>query len=474
MRSFIGRKREIQALTEPNWRERAVIVALYGRRRVGKTALVEHAYRDRTLWKFEGLENGNTRTQLALFCKDLGRYMRSDVPHTIRNWDDAFRCLEQALAGYEQEEKQPIVVFFDEFQWLSEMKPRLVSLFKYHWDNYFSRHVNATFVICGSISSFIVKKVIQSRALYGRVDLELNLHALSLSECRSLLDRTVPLSQCLDTYMVFGGIPQYLIELNPRMSLIQNLNEYAFKPSGYFFKEFDRLFISHFASHPLYEAILMAVAAGPLSPGDIARKCGVETGGGLSRKLNDLVLAGFLCKCTPVDKRRATRLVRYKVDDEYLHFYFTFIASRSPDIVAGNVEFAQIAHDRQLRQWQGYAFERLCRKHSHQIASHLRFSGINYRCGEWFKRTTSRESGAQVDLLFVRADKVLTICEMKYVDRLSLQPLRDSLARKKAALRQEYSSYAMETVLVLGKDAPGCERAARDFDHVLLAEDVFF
>jgi len=474
MRTFVGREQEIDVLTEPNWRQRAMLVALYGRRRVGKTALVEHAYRDRTLWKFEGLENSNTKTQLSLFAKELARYTPAASTFTIRSWDDALRSLDMALRECTKTHDQPVTVFFDEFQWMCEMKPRLVALFKYHWDNYLCHHRNVTFVLCGSISSFIVKKVIQSRALYGRVDVEMHLQPLSLSDSRRFFPETAPLSQCIETYMVFGGIPQYLNELNPKLSLIQNLNEYAFKPSGYFFKEFERLFISHFASHPLYETILRNVGSGSLSPNDIASKCGMESGGGLNRLLSDLVLAGFLRKCTPVDKNPSTRLVRYKLDDEYLHFYFTFIAQRSPEIVAGNVGFARITHGREFRQWQGYAFERLCRKHAQEIATHLRFSGINYRSGEWFRRSRPEAPGAQVDLMFLRADKVLTVCEMKHVDRLSLRPLRTSLETKRFALREAFPGYAVESVLVLGKESAGREEAARIFDHVLSAEELFF
>jgi len=469
---FVGREEETRVLTEPNWRSRALLVVVYGRRRVGKTALVGHAYRDRALWKFEGLENGDTRTQLALFTKDLCRYTgQSEL--RVNDWDSAFRALDRALASYATRHDRSIVVFLDEFQWLCEMKPKLVSLFKYHWDNYLSRHTTATFVLCGSVSSFIVKKVVRSRALYGRIDIELALGPLPLSEARQLLPDSMSAGECLEVNMVFGGIPQYLSELNPRLSLVQNLNEYAFKPSGYFFQEFGRLFISHFASHPGYERILRAVAGGAATPRQIAARCGLSSGGGLSELLGELVLAGFLRKCIPINKKPTSRLVRYRIDDEFLHFHFSFIGPRTADIAAGNVEYAQITDSRVLSQWQGYAFERLCRKHAVVLARHLGFSGINYRFGKWFRRDSDR-TGAQVDLLFVRADRVLTVCEMKYVNRLKPAAIGAAIVRKTAALRDAFPGYGIHRVLVLGSDVPGRESAARHFDRVLLAEEVFF
>lgn len=473
MSIFVGREQEITALTEANWRDRAVLAAVYGRRRVGKTALVEHAFRDRTVWKFEGLEDASRKTQIALFSKELSRYSQSEPKPAAHSWDDAFRQLNEALSAYCADSTRPIVVFLDEFQWMCEMRPALVSLFKYHWDNYLSRHPRAMFVICGSISSFIVRKVIQSKALYGRVDIELQLQPLSIRESQALMRENATTQECLETHMVLGGIPQYLKELNPALSLMQNLNEYAFKSSGYFFREFDRLFVSHFASHPSYEKILREVATAPMPPNEVARRCNIEPGGGLSRRLEDLVMAGFLSKVRPVDKPDSTRLIRYRLSDEYLHFYFAFIATRSADIASGNVAFTRLAPDPRYRQWQGYAFERLCRKHAHLLAEHLRFSGINYRAGEWFKRSAKGKPGAQVDLVYIRADKVLTVCEMKYVDRIALKPLCESVSLRVEALRQAFPNYGIETVLVLGKACRGQREATGGFDHVLLAEDVF-
>jgi len=471
---FIGRADELMALTERNWRKKAVLAVVYGRRRIGKTALVEHAFRDKCLWKFEGLENGTTKTQLSLFSKELGKYTGKDFSSGIDNWDDAFKCLDQAIdSGKRESGRRQIVIFFDEFQWMCEMKTKLIALFKYHWDNHLSRHENAVFVLCGSISSFIVRKVIQSRALYGRVDIELCVPPLSIREAKLLMPGSMTPAQCLETYMTFGGIPQYLIELNPKLSLVQNINEYGFKPTGYFFKEFDRLFISHFASNPIYEKILHAVVSGFKSPSGIANSCSVGAGGSLGEKINDLVLAGFLSKRTPVDKDTNSRLIQYELADEYLHFYFSFIAPHSSDIVSGNAIYPQVADSRSLQQWRGYSFERLCMKNAVAIATRLRFAGIRYRSGPWFKRAQDSRGGAQIDLLFVRADKVLTMCEMKYAEKLSAKSLQSSLDSKKSVLAKAFPSYAIETVLLTGKTAVGLESAGKVFDHCLTAEDIF-
>ena len=410
---FYGRNSELAALREENWRNKSMLVAVYGRRRVGKTALIENAYQDDLLWKFDGIENVNTRTQIQYFLKQMSHYNAPEIDFHAVDWDDVFTLLNDQIVSVEKRISKKLVIFFDEFQWMCEMKGKLVSIFKYHWDNYLSKHPKCTFVLCGSVSSFIVKKVIQSNSLYGRIDLEINLQPLSISESRSFFTNTIAEKNALETYMVFGGIPQYLLELNPKMSLTQNLNEYAFKSTGFFFHEFNRLFISHFASHLIYEKILKTLSNGKYFLSELATKCKVSSGGNFSDRMRDLELAGFIKKQIPVDKANESRLIKYSMNDPFLHFYFKFIAPNSSKIVSGNCSYNTLLNSRNYNQWQGYAFERLCQNHSKKISEYQRFSAIDYQSGSWFKRADNNQ-GAQVDLVFVRADKVITACEIKY------------------------------------------------------------
>jgi len=452
---------------------RALLAVVYGRRRIGKTALVEQTFRDDTLWKFEGIEAGDRRTQLSFFAKQLSHYVPPGEPLTLLRWEDAFEALGNAITQREKQHSGRLVLFFDEFQWFCEMKPAVVTVFKYYWDNFFSKHPQRVFVLCGSVSSFLVKKVLQSRALYGRVDLEIHLHPLSLRESQQLLRGAPYAAEALDTYLVFGGVPQYLVELNPTLSLQQNLNEYAFRASGFFFREFDRLFISHFAQHPTYEPVLRALSERRLIPAELTAKCQLLAGGTFSARMKELELAGFVRALSPVDKGPNSRLIRYSLDNEYLHFYFRFIAPHSAEIVSGNLSFPQINASRAFDQWRGYAFERLCRKHAKQLADHLRFGGISHRSGAWFQRGMTERAGGQVDLLFVRADSVLTVCEMKYTARLAPRQVVSELEGKVDLLRAAFPGHALERVLVLGKPTPKLDQLRPHFDHVLTADEVF-
>ena len=469
---FYGREQELASLREENWRKKSMLAAVYGRRRVGKTALVEFAYKDDLLWKFEGIENGNTRTQIRYFLKQLSYCVNPNDEKDAADWDEAFTYLNQQIINTKKSILGKLVIFFDEFQWLCEMKGKLVSIFKYHWDNFLSKHPECIFVLCGSVSSFIVKKVIQSKALYGRVDLEINLLPLGVPESASFFKESICDNQVLDVHMVFGGIPQYLLELNPKMSLIQNINEYAFKPTGYFFQEFNRLFISHFSNHTIYEKVLRILAKGKFTLSELSKKCDISSGGNFSEKLRDMELAGFIKRQVSIEKRRNSRIAKYAIDDEFLHFYFKFIAPITHKIISGKFSFQSLFKTRDYQQWQGFAFERLCQKHVANIADYQRFSAIDYIAGPWFKRPLNKP-GAQVDLVFLRSDKVLTACEIKYVDNIKASMVIDAFEKKLSALQNTFPFYSIEKILILGKGGSSNSRLKSYFDHILTADELF-
>ncbi|MEW6744624.1 MAG: ATP-binding protein [Planctomycetota bacterium] len=473
---FYGRAEELKALREANWRDQAQLIVVYGRRRVGKTALVEQAFSQELVWKFDGLEGLSQKQQLAHFqrqlCLHAGR-PHSEAPPT--DWEDAFGRLAAAIQG---QKDRPLVVFFDEFQWMVGMRSAAVSLFKSCWDNVFAKHRNLRFVLCGSISSFMVKRVIRSRALYGRVSTEIELPPLTLRDAYSFFEGERSREEVIETAMCLGCVPQYLKELNPRLSLVQNLNEYAFSPQGYFFGEYQRIFISHFGRNPSYERVLQILADGPQSTARLASSCRTKTGGTFTSILQDLSLAGFVERYVPLNKGEGSRHVRYRMLDEFLHFHARFIQRHEQEIRTGRYSSLQAFHGNAYAQWQGYAFERLCRRHAVLIADHLRFSGVQYKSGSWFHAPAEGESpersGAQVDLLFDRADRMLTLCGVKFAQKLEAERLVKSVEAKCAALRQAYPRHGIQKVLILGRAAAIPKKIEGAFDEILRAVDLFF
>jgi AAA+ ATPase superfamily predicted ATPase len=463
--TFYGRKDEIKILTQENWRDHGELVVVYGRRRIGKTTLIEHAYQNEIIWKFEGLEKASDKQQLLNFISQLelqtGYKPKSN--HPISNWHDAFHALARQIKN------KKVIVFFDEFQWLANMKSYLVSLFKYFWDNHYSRNKNVRFVICGSISSFIVKKVLYSKALYGRIDKEIKLNPLQPSESALFLRNRSP-SEILKTLMTVGGVPKYLLELDPKQSYLQNINERFFRQNGFFFQEFQRIFISHFSSTPYYKKIISELSCQKKNIDELAKACKTKKGGSFSEILNDLVLAGFIAKEVPIDKPPQSKIVRFKLLDEYLNFYSQFVTPNIESILQGQFSFQTLSNAK-LQQWQGYAFERFCRKHAHLIAKALGFSGIDYHSGSWFRSNIKEKT--QIDLLFNRGDKMLTLCEIKYTSRLNCKSLLDQSKRSKALLQTHYPSHGIQTALILGHKISLPPNLTPVFDHILFAEDIF-
>ncbi|MBI5299155.1 MAG: AAA family ATPase [Deltaproteobacteria bacterium] len=466
--TFHGRDGELRLLREPNFRPHAQLIVVYGRRRVGKTALIEEAYKKEVLWKFEGMEAVSAKIQIKQFVEQLSEYSgdRNLRQKRVEDWKEAFSLL------FEKMKTKRVVVFLDEFQWLVQMKTPTVSLFKYFWDNFFSKCKNCRFVLCGSVSSFIVKKIIKSKALYGRVDTEINLQPLQLKEIRNFLPQRSE-AEVLEFAMTFGGIPKYLLEINPRLSYLQNLNEYAFSQSGYFFQEFQRLFLSHFAKSPHYEKVIVSLVNQTLSTDQLAKCCGVSPGGTFSQVLEDLSLAGFIQRDQPLDLPARSKVIRYRLLDEYLNFYFSFIAQNGQAIQKGQFQFHQL-EPKKLAQWHGYAFERLCRRQSLEIVSFLRFSGIGFKSGSWFRSSGKNGDAAQIDLLFQRQDKVLILCEIKYVQSLSGQKIIRNLENKIRVLQKYFPTYGIQKVLLLGSKITVGKAVRQAFDEILFAPELFF
>lgn len=445
---FKGRKSELSLLRQENWRDRGRLIVVYGRRRIGKTALIEEAFKGEAFWKFEGLEGLSTKSQLKMFSKNLSQYVGKD-PCFYGDWMEALQDLADHCDEYHSKSKSRLTIFFDEFQWMCEMKPKLVSLFKYYWDNHFSKNKSCNFVLCGSISSFIVAKVIQSKALYGRVDIELNVQELDFETCYGMLPDSALQNEMMSVYMTFGGVPQYIQELNPQWSLWQNLCELAFKPSGYFFQEFTRLFISHFSKSDLYEKILFACSSGPLNGVDLSKKCGVSYGGTMVNKCRELQDAGFIGKSLPIGKGMNSKDALFYLKDEYLYFYFKLIRPNMAKWSSGEMNVDHLLKSRSYEQWKGYAFERLCMKLHKHISDELKFSAVDHQVGRYYKRGHQGERGVQVDMLFVRADRVITVCEIKSGGKISGSKIEQQIEKQRIVLEDDFPKYHLEFVLIV-------------------------
>ena len=444
---FIGREAELRSLSGFLQRATPSIAVIYGRRRIGKSLLIRKALEGRRVLMFEGLENQSTREQIQAFTFELARQTdRAPDPGSIRTWRDALVALEPILR------KAPACVVLDEFQWQANYRHDLVSNLKMVWEQYLANIPGVKLILCGSIASFMLSKVVRSSALYGRTDLQMRLDAFSLGEAGELL-HDKGFDEVIEAYLCFGGIPKYLDLVRDYSSVRAAVEQLAFEDNGYFVEEYDRVFTSHFGRNPDYRKIVMALAGQPqgLFRKDLAVRAGIDLGGTLSAHLEDLESAGFITSVVPFDKGGHSRLIRYLLSDLYMRFYFAFIRpnlSRIRSRVQHDL-FARISQSGRFHAWKGRAFEYLCMGHARQLAQILGFAGIDFSSGPYFRSPARDAAGFQVDLLFARADNVLTLCEMKCSAAPVGTDVIREVERKVQHLQQEFPAKTIQRVLVI-------------------------
>ena len=474
-RPFVGRDGPLQALRRfAEHPEQSRLTAIYGRRRIGKTRLVREAYRDLPMLDFEGIEGATSAAQRAHFRNTLYRHSRLEAHRVAAtsDWTDLLILLAEHVG------QTPCVIFFDEFQWMAAGRSELVSKLKYVWDNFLIR-APVHLVLCGSVSWFIVNKVIRSQALHGRIDEVIALGPLGFPETRAGFFAKRSAVEALEYYLVTGGVPRYLELYDPHRSVRLSLAALSFRPGGYFVDELERLFVSHFGKVRHYRRVVELLAdRGLATRTQIGQHLGIGSGGRVSDLVENLCLAGFVEAYGSVHNPASTHLKRYRIADPYLRFYFRFIAPLRRQIATsdGGIPLHRALPDRRYDTFRGLAFEHFCHQHAHLIAQRLGFSAVAYEHGSWFRRG-DLATGAQVDLLFLRADRVVTLCEVKFRQRIGREIIAD-VESKVAALdgltlpRGRAGGYTVERVLISALP-PVSELADEGyFSRILTVDDL--
>ncbi len=360
---FIGRRYELGLLEEEFKRSNASLIAIYGRRRVGKTRLVEEFSRDKTCWKFDGLENQPKAKQIDLFLKTLAGHSKDPLIKTAscKDWIDAFKLLDEAIA--KTSHKHNMIVFFDELPYMANRRHEMISELKWAWDNLWAGKENFTLVLCGSVASFMVDSVINSSALYGRITQEICLKPLSLTECYDFYRGKRSQREIIELYMFCGGIPAYLAQIDDRESVAVNINRLAFCKDGYFTAEFERIFKDVFHEDRVYKKIILLLCRHKSLKGtELLEIMSMTEGSNFNRYLDNLEIAGFVKGYAPCGRPESSKLKRYKIDDEYIHFYFKFIKPNLKKVATDTVGdiFSMIMSSSSYQSWAGFAFDTCC------------------------------------------------------------------------------------------------------------------
>jgi AAA+ ATPase superfamily predicted ATPase len=464
---IIGRENEIDELSNDYDNKKSSLIVIYGRRRIGKSSLVQHYAIRKPFLSFEALEAESTHKQIEHFISQLSLQVEDEFLPQMKftTWDQVFRYLTIKL----KQKKMKQVLFFDEFQWMAANQSSLVSLLKYFWDNEWKK-LKVQLILCGSIASFMIDKVIKSKALYGRIDIELIIEELRPFELRLFLAANRSLHEVLKYILIMGGIPKYFELINKNDSLEKNIQKLAFNKSGFLFNDYEKIFYGQFKEHKTYEKIVRFIAERPQDLESIAKHLKMQSSGGIKRYLNNLEAARFIRSYKPIQKTK-TNIIKYKIFDEYLIFYYKFILPYRKQIESdsqNNIFLKKIKTE--WTPWLGFAFENFCIKYNAVICNVLGISEFVDEVGPYFERKDT--GGFQIDLLIKRNDHTWTICECKYYEKpVGVEIIKEF--QKKLSRIEVPRGISIEKVLITVNGADASVKKLEYFNHILQIEDLF-
>ena len=483
---MIGREYEIRKLNEYYSSGSAELIALYGRRRVGKTFLVDEVFENRINFRHSGLspidEDKNTegkqqsrmKKQLAHFYRSLHEY-GSTADKEPKSWLEAFYLLEDLLN--EKNDKQGrILVFIDEIQWLDTPRAEFMTGFEAFWNGWACHRKNIMVIVCGSSSSWILDNFINNHGgLYNRVTHEIKLSPFSLNECeRFFEERSIAMSRydIVQSYMMVGGIPYYLQYLEKEYSLSQNIDRIFFADNAILKDEYERLFSSLFTNSETMKSIIEALFTKRrgLSRKELTNFTGITDGGDLSKQLKALISGGFIMEYNSFgnDKNEAF----YKVIDPFCLFFLEFVQGKKKNKIQNWVNVSELPS---VRTWKGYAFENVCWNHRAQIKQALQIGGVVTTESLWSKRGSKDEAGTQIDMIIERKDNVVNMCEMKFCSDDYEVDLDDhkTLERRKKLLREKISKKSVVHNTLVTTYGLAHAGYYNDYVNVVTMEDLF-
>lgn len=415
MQQLIGREAELQQFNNIRQRDSSSFVAVYGRRRVGKTFLIRTAFNNEFSFYATGVANVGMRRQLGGFYSSLTKVHPKghELPFP-KDWFEAFDQLAEYLSGLSTRQK---VIFLDELPWFDTAKSSFVPALEYFWNSWASARHDILLIVCGSAASWMMSNLINHHGgLHNRVTHRIRLEPFTLRECELYFQRrgaALERYQLVQLYMVFGGIPFYLEQIENGKSAAQNINDLCFAADGFLRTEFDNLYKSLFKKadkHLLVVETLSQKGMG-MSREELIRLSKLPEGGNTTKVLKELEESGFIRKYRSFDKKGRDSI--FQLTDFYSLFYLKFIQHTNPmdkNIWLNSLDLPV------YKTWSGYAFEQVCLYHLDQIKKALGITGVQTSSSAWMGVHEGQK--AQIDLVIDRRDQVVNLCEMKF----SVQP----------------------------------------------------
>jgi AAA+ ATPase superfamily predicted ATPase len=416
MKPFVGRETELRHLEDLSKSGRACLAVIKGRRRIGKSRLAEEFGKNKTFLSFSGLapvKGVTAQNQRDAFARELATLFHLP-PFTTTDWSDAFAHLSRHLTD------KPTVILFDEISWMGSKDPTFTSKLKVWWDLVLQNHPSITLILCGSISTWIDKNIINSTAFFGRISLYLELTELSIPQCRQLLNLQGFKGSDLEFFKVLsvtGGVPWYLEQIQSHQSADENIKRLCFEKNGLLVHEFDRIFNDLFSARgEIYKKIITILNQGMKDRVSIQKTMGYSPSGTLSHHLKALEICGFVSRHPDWSLKtgKPGKLTLYRLSDNYLRFYIHYIEPHLTRIEQGAFLEVPLSHLAGWEPMMGFQLENLLLKNRSLLYKAL---GIHAQDvvtdNPYVQKTSGRKKGCQIDYLIQTRSNTLFVCEVK-------------------------------------------------------------
>ncbi|MBQ3237996.1 MAG: ATP-binding protein [Bacteroidaceae bacterium] len=410
-KSIVGRKHEQEILQMCVDSPKAEFIAVYGRRRIGKTYLVKQFFGEKFDFYTTGIYNVSRAEQLKRWQEQLYRYSGTKRTRP-KDWFEAFMQLQEFVESLS--DKECVSIFIDELPWLDTPKSGFIRALELFWNSWAADRRGLKLVVCGSATTWMTNKLLGDKGgLHNRVTRAIRLSPFTLKETEEYL-KSIGIewarSEVLDAYMILGGTPFYLSLLRPELSLSQNVDELFYSQNATLNAEYDFLFTSLFNNAALYRRVVETLASKlrGMTREELIKALKVADNGLMSEVLDNLRKCDFIRSYQAFGKKEKGAI--FQLADMYTLFYLRFVKN-----YYGLDEHAwSKMNDARRNVWAGYAFEQVCIHHINQIRQALGISGIASDVSAWYCKDD--QQGAQIDLVIDRSDKSIDLCEMKYCD----------------------------------------------------------
>lgn len=420
---FVGRDRELEELNALLKKKTASLIVVKGRRRVGKSRLIEEFIKKKKSYVFRGLaphQKTTAQGQRDEFASQLSE--ATGLPEIMADdWTKLFALLSREVRTGR------IIIVFDEISWMGSEDSNFTSKLKDAWDQYFKKNSKLILILCGSVSTWIDENIINSTAFYGRVSWTITLKELPLGDANHLLEANGFKGSTYEKFKILavtGGIPWYIEQINSDFLADENIKRQCFTSGGVLVEEYDRIFKELFGKKDvLYKTIIKTLANGALEYDEISIQAEYKSSGRLSQYLEDLIKAGFISRDYTWNLKdgKPSTISRFRLSDNYLRFYLKYIEKKRPQIEKGQFNKISLSSFTGWETIMGLQFENLVINNRRLLLDklNLRDEDILYD-NPYIQHRTVRQKGCQIDYMIQTKHKNFYLCEIKF----SRQPIR--------------------------------------------------